>query len=228
MQSKRGRGEQKLESALADLAAALDATGIPWMVIGGIAVIARGVRRMTTDIDATVRGDRLEVAALVKALAKKRIVPRIENAERFALDSLVLLLKHRPTGVELDVSMAWTDFEHQAIAGASVTAFGRAKAPMAQAEDLLVFKAVAARPKDIEDATALLVLYPRIDRAHVRQRVRQLAALAEDAAAIDALEAAMAAAGAPRPPAARKRPKRTSAATHASLRVTKPGSRRAR
>jgi hypothetical protein len=27
------------------------------MVIGGIAVIARGVRRLTTDIDAAVRGD---------------------------------------------------------------------------------------------------------------------------------------------------------------------------
>lgn len=29
------------------------------MVIGGIAIIARGVRRMTTDIDAVVRGDRV-------------------------------------------------------------------------------------------------------------------------------------------------------------------------
>jgi len=99
---------------------------------------------------------------------------------------------------------------------------------MAQAEDLVVFKAVAARPKDIEDATALLVLYPRIDRVRVRQRVRQLAALAEDPAAIGALEAAMAAAGAPKLRGARKRPKRMSAATRASLRATKPRSRKAR
>jgi len=47
----------KLEVAFADLGSALTATGVPWMVIGGIAVIARGVRRMTTDIDAAVRGD---------------------------------------------------------------------------------------------------------------------------------------------------------------------------
>lgn len=79
------------------------------MVIGGIAVIARGVRRMTTDIDATVRGDQLDVASLLKALAKKRIAPRIRDAERFASESLVLLLKHQPTDVEIDVSMAWTD-----------------------------------------------------------------------------------------------------------------------
>ena len=57
--------------------------------------------------------------------------------------------------------MAWTDFEHEAIAASSVAAFGAVKAPMAQAEDLVVFKAIAGRPKDIEDATTLLVLYPR-------------------------------------------------------------------
>jgi hypothetical protein len=104
----RSSGDRKLETALADLAAALNATAVPWMVIGGIAVIARGVRRMTTDIDATVRGDQLDVASLLKALAKKRIVPRIRDAERFVSESLVLLLKHQPTSVEIDVSMQTT------------------------------------------------------------------------------------------------------------------------
>lgn len=199
------------------------------MVIGGIAIIARGVRRMTTDIDATVRGDQLGIPALVKALAKKRIVPRIEDAERFASESLVLLLKHRPTAVELDVSMAWTDFEHEAIAGSSVTAFGAAKAPMAQAEDLVVFKAIAARPKDIEDATALLVLYPAIDRARVRRRVSQLAALAEDAAAIDALEAAIAATTAtPRRRESRKQAKPQAPTSRPPKRSVKPGPRKTR
>jgi len=33
------------------------------MVIGGIAVIAHGVQRMTTDIDAVVQGDAVSVMA---------------------------------------------------------------------------------------------------------------------------------------------------------------------
>jgi hypothetical protein len=49
------------------------------------------------------------------------IETRIRDAERFAGESLVLLLKHQPTGVELDVSMAGTDFEHEALAASSVT-----------------------------------------------------------------------------------------------------------
>lgn len=65
MRKTRSSGEPKLEAALADLAAALNATAVPWMVIGGIAVIAHGVRRMTTDIDATVRGDQLDIASLL-------------------------------------------------------------------------------------------------------------------------------------------------------------------
>jgi hypothetical protein len=83
----RSGGDRKLEAALADLAAALNATAVPWMVIGGIAVIARGVRRMTTDIDAAVRGDQLDVATLLQALARKRIVPRIRDAERSRVKS---------------------------------------------------------------------------------------------------------------------------------------------
>jgi hypothetical protein len=93
--------------------------------------------------------------------------------------------------VEFDVSMAWTDFEHEAIAASSVTAFGAVKAPMARPEDLVVFKAIAARPKDIEDATALLVLYPEIDRARLRERVRELARLAEQPDLVRGLETAI-------------------------------------
>jgi hypothetical protein len=49
-----------LQDALRDLASALTATAAQWMIIGGIAVIARGVRRFTADIDAAVRGDEID------------------------------------------------------------------------------------------------------------------------------------------------------------------------
>lgn len=192
MPGKRARGDRRLEQALAALTSALNATHVPWMVIGGIAVIAHGVRRMTTDIDAALRGDRIDVASVLRALAKKRIVPRIEDAERFARESLVLLLRHEPTAVDFDVSLAWTDFEHEAIGAASVTSFGAVTAPMARPEDLVVFKAIAGRPKDIEDATALLTLYPRMDLSRLRKRVSQLAALAEEPGLASGLETAIA------------------------------------
>jgi hypothetical protein len=51
MPGKKQKGERLLESALSALTRALTTSGAPWMVIGGIALIARGVRRFTTDID---------------------------------------------------------------------------------------------------------------------------------------------------------------------------------
>jgi hypothetical protein len=158
------------------------------MVIGGIAIIARGVRRMTADIDAVVQGDRTDVPSLLRLLARKRIVPRIDDAEAFVRESMVLLLRHDPTGVELDVSFAWTVFEHDAIEASTDATYGNVVAPMARAEDLVVLKAMAARPVDIEDASALLLMHKDIDLDRVRRRLGELAAMADEPALLAGLE----------------------------------------
>jgi hypothetical protein len=228
------RGDHRLEEALRDLTAALSATGAPWMVIGGIAVIARGVRRFTADIDAAIRGDEVSIDKLLAVLAQKSIAPRIDDAAQFARENLVLLLRHQPSGVEFDVSLAWTEFEHEAIAAATVAAFGAVKAPMARPEDLVVFKAIAGRGKDMDDVAALLALYPKLDLARVRARVRELAALADTPELARGLDSAIESAGAriaskpaktstPRKRPARKaRPRATTkAATKKPTRKTK-------
>jgi hypothetical protein len=149
------------------------------MVIGGIAVIAHGVQRMTTDIDAVIRGDAVSVHALIDVLRRHQIVPRIENAEAFAATNLVLLTRHRPTDVDLDLSLGWTAFEHEALAARTSTRFGKTAVPMAGVDELLVFKAIAGRPRDVDDAVALLTLYPGIDMTRVHDRVAALAEAAE-------------------------------------------------
>jgi hypothetical protein len=52
------------------LAAALEDLGRPAMIIESIAVIARGVRRHTMDIDATVAGAALDVDAVLATLVR--------------------------------------------------------------------------------------------------------------------------------------------------------------
>jgi hypothetical protein len=208
---QRARGERRLESALGALTAALNETRAPWMVIGGIAVIARGVRRMTTDLDAAVRGDAITLPKLMRTFGKHAIVGRIADAEAFARQNLVLLLRHKVTGVDLDVSLSWTEFEHEAIATCSSAAFGTVRAPMADPQDLVIFKVVAGRPKDIEDAAALLILHPGIDNVTVRKRVAELAALADDPSLVARLEVILERVNVTRTPRAKRaqRTKRT-------------------
>jgi hypothetical protein len=180
------------------------------MVIGGIAIIARGVRRMTTDIDVVVRGDETTPAAMLRALTTRRIVPRIADAEAFARERLVLLLRHEPTGVDLDLSFGWTTFEHEALAARSHATYGSVVAPMARAEDLVIFKAMAARPKDIEDATALMLMHKEIDVDRVRRHLAELAALADEPTLTSGLEAVIRLAAAGRPSAPQPRNARAS------------------
>jgi hypothetical protein len=205
VQNVRGKGERRLDDALAALASALRATRAPWMVIGGIAVIARGVRRMTTDIDVVVRGDAVDTRSLLRTLLRFGIRPRIDRAEEFAQENLVLLLRHTSSGVDLDLSLGWTAFEQDAIAACTKATYGHAAFPMARAEDLVVFKAMAARPKDVEDAAALILKHPDIDTVTVRRRLVELATLAEEPSLIEGFDRVLVRAQSVRSSARRRR-----------------------
>lgn len=98
--------DDALLGALRALAAALDALGQPAMIIGGIAVIARGVPRQTIDIDATVSAADLDLEQVVQTLATHKITPRIGDALAFAHARQVLLLARLAPAIGHDSSRA--------------------------------------------------------------------------------------------------------------------------
>ena len=126
---------------------------------------------MTTDIDVVVRGDSTSASALLPFLAEHDLGPRIDDAEAFAAETLVLLLQHYPTGVDVDLSFAWTEFEQHAIESSNSTRFGSLRVPIVRAQELVVFKALAGRARDVEDVTALLLMHRDIDESSARDRV---------------------------------------------------------
>src|SRR5262245_30488478 len=106
------------------------------MLIGGVAVIARGVRRLTDDVDATLWGAGVDLRSLLRRLSAQRIVPRIRDALEFARRNQVLLLRHEPSGVDVDLSIAWLPFESDALDRASLMKVGRRRVRVATADDL--------------------------------------------------------------------------------------------
>jgi len=145
--------------AAAALGRALDGLGRPWMIIGGLAVIAHGVPRTTLDADATISGAGLAVPDVLSVLHHQGIVARIPDAARFADRSHVLLVRHEASGIPIDISLAWLPFEDEALGRAVRREFAGAVLPFVEPEDLVVYKLVAARPRDLEDAERLLVLH---------------------------------------------------------------------
>lgn len=66
---------------------------------------------MTTDVDVTVDGASTSPREVLDLLEPNAIVSRIPHAIAFAEANLVLLLRHEPSGVNVDLSFAWTAFQ---------------------------------------------------------------------------------------------------------------------
>lgn len=161
--------------ALEQLALVVEAHAGQSAVIGGIAMIARGVPRLTQDIDIAFSGAAVEADALVGELVRVGIAPRIKDAIAFAAESQVLLVRHLDSGVDIDISRAWLPFEMEAIAGATRELIGGVRLPVVRPEDLVIFKAIAWRPQDQQDVQRLLTLYrDRMDLVRVRRHVAEL------------------------------------------------------
>ena len=164
-----------LLAALADLMKWLDATNMPSMVIGGVAASVLGQPRLTQDVDALAILPEGEWANAVSTAARHGILPRIENPLDFARRSRVLLMRHVESGIDIDVIFGGLLFEQAAIDNSKIHDIGGLRVRLPRVEDLLVMKAVARRPKDLQDIEGLLAAHPEADVATVRRWVSEFA-----------------------------------------------------
>jgi hypothetical protein len=153
----------------------LDAAHAPSMVIGGVAASVLGRPRLTQDVDALAILPEKDWQGAVELGTHYGISPRIENAVEFAKRSRVLLLRHLPSGINIDVTLGGLPFEHDAVARCEHRDVGGVHLRLPRVEDLLVMKAIAHRPKDIEDLRGLLAAHPEADIEAVRKLVGDFA-----------------------------------------------------
>ncbi len=169
------RAPATLLAALADLMKWLDAANVPSMVIGGVAASVLGQPRLTHDVDALAILPEGEWANAVSTAARHGILPRIENPLDFARRSRVLLMRHVESGIDIDVTFGGLSFEQAAIDNSKIHDVGGLRVRLPRVEDLLIMKAVARRPKDLQDIEGLLSAHPEADVATVRQWVSEFA-----------------------------------------------------
>jgi len=145
--------------------------------IGGVALLRWGEPRETVDVDATLLTGFGREETFVRLLMAQ-FEARIENAMEFALTRRVLLLR-ASSGVGLDIALGALPFEESAIGRSSAFEFPeKITLRTCSAEDLVVMKAFAARPKDWMDVEGVIVRQSGVlDWAYIQRQLKPLAEL---------------------------------------------------
>ena len=158
-----------LLDAVAELAKFLEAERIPYAVIGGIAVQYWGEPRTTRDVDIVVLVPQDRVDQFLEH-AVESFHPRVADAVSFAKQNRVLLLE-ASNGTPADVSLGIPGYEEEVLKRAVRGSIeGSRPFRIISAEDLIIHKILAGRPRDLEDAERILVRqYQHLDLDYVRK-----------------------------------------------------------
>lgn len=150
------------------------------VIIGGAAVSILGKARYTEDIDAMFLLSIKDIPQLLKAASEEGIEPRIDNAAEFARKSRVVLLKHVISNTNIDLSLGVLPFEQEMVERSVVHQVDAAlQLRLPTPEDLIILKAIAHRPKDMEDIRILADKYQNLDVARIEKWVKQFADVLE-------------------------------------------------
>ena len=178
----------RILAALETLSRWLETEKIPHTIIGGIAVSLLTEPRATQDIDVTIWSEDISIEDLLRTAESFGLIPRIDNPLEFATQARMLLLKHRDTGVGIDLSLGALPFEKEMIDRAGVIMVGSLRLRVASAEDLIISKAVPMRPVDLVDIDKLLSFYPAVDFNRIRELVSEFQLLLDRPEYIQKLE----------------------------------------
>lgn len=170
--------EADFREVIRAVAAELSARDLPFMLIGGQAVLIHGEPRLTQDIDVTlgVAPDRLDDLLDVSRAIGLEPLPRDPVA--FVRDTLVLPTAHPESTIRVDFIFSLTPYEAQAIERAVGVEIRGETVPFASAEDLLIHKLFAGRPRDLEDARGVVRRKgPELDWDYLARWAREFASV---------------------------------------------------
>lgn len=154
------------------LATELEAAGLPYMIIGGQAVLLYGEPRLTRDIDVTLGVDVDRLDDVLELIGRVGVEPLVD-AKEFTPRTMVLPCIERSSGIRVDLLFSFSPYEREAIGRVREVAVGGARVRFASPEDLVVHKIVAGRPRDLEDVVGVIAKNPAVDLGYVRRWLAQ-------------------------------------------------------
>ncbi len=166
---------QTLVEPLTALIGLLNRLGVKGVIVGGVAVSLLGKPRFTADVDAVVHMPDDQLPSFLSRAREIGFAPRVDDPVTFARRHNIILLKHNPTGIGIDISMALLPFEVELISRATPVTIGSLTFAIPTPEDLIIMKAVAHRSQDLIDIEAIRTAHPTLDMKRIRRWIREFA-----------------------------------------------------
>ncbi len=168
------------EEILSRIGTSLNRHSLPYMVIGGQAVLLYGEPRLTRDIDITLGVSAEHIKELLVVVVRElSLKPIPENIESFVRQTMVLPAFDETTGIRVDFIFSFTPYEIQAIKRAKGVKILRQEVSFASPEDVIIHKIFAGRPRDIEDVKTIILKNPEIDIKYIKKWLRKFDAFSD-------------------------------------------------
>ena len=161
------------EETIIKIANFLSDLSIPYMIIGGQAVLLYGEPRLTRDIDITLGIDIDKLELILKNLLLYNLKPLPENPSEFVNKTYVLPAEDSDLNIRVDFIFTQTPYERQAINRANKVIIKDKVINFASVEDLLVHKIFAGRARDIEDARIIYLKNPDINIKYIEKWLKE-------------------------------------------------------
>jgi predicted nucleotidyltransferase len=145
------------------------------VVIGGIASSLLGKTRLTADLDVMILLSINDIPDLIREAGNAGLEMRIDNADEFARKNRVLLLRHRDSATNIDITLGNLPFEEEVVERSQLINIGKISIRLPTVEDLIIMKAVAHRAKDILDIQGVVDANPDLDKQRIEYWLRQFA-----------------------------------------------------
>ena len=146
---------------------------IPYMVIGGQAVLLYGEPRLTRDIDITmgISVNGLDkVKKIIQIIGLKSLV---EKEKEFVERNMVLPTIDKKSGIRVDFIFSFSTYERQAIERAKDIRLGNSIVRFASLEDIVIHKVIAGRARDLEDVKSILLKNPQYDLVYIKKWLKE-------------------------------------------------------
>jgi predicted nucleotidyltransferase len=168
------------DETLVRIAGALESAGIPYMIIGGQAVLLYGEPRLTRDIDITLGVNVNRLETLLDVTRRLSLKPLPEDVSAFVHKTMVLPAIDERTGIRVDFIFSFTPYESQAIQRAKKVSILDRDVCFAAVEDLIIHKIFAGRSRDIEDVRNVLMKNPDLDIRYIEEWLKAFDAASDE------------------------------------------------